>query len=79
MLASSHFCDYKKDLIHRKRFKIRVEARKAINHYISSFYNERRKHSTLGNCSPNNFEKNNYRSPIFAKVTEFHDEVTGIP
>lgn len=47
----------KKDLIHRRRFKTRAEARKAINHYISSFYNERRKHSTLGNCSPNNFEK----------------------
>jgi putative transposase len=47
----------KKDLIYRRRFKTRTEAIKAVNYYISSFYNERRKHSTLGNCSPNNFER----------------------
>jgi transposase InsO family protein len=47
----------KKDLIYRRRFTTRVEAIKAINHYISSFYNEKRKHSTLGNCAPNQFER----------------------
>jgi len=47
----------KKDLIYRRRFKTRAEAIKAINYYINSFYNERRKHSTLGNCSPNKFER----------------------
>jgi putative transposase len=47
----------KKDLIYRRRFTTRAEAIKAINYYISSFYNERRKHSTLGYCSPNHFEK----------------------
>jgi putative transposase len=48
----------KKDLIYRRRFKTRAEAIKAVNYYISSFYNERRKHSTLGNSSPNQFERN---------------------
>jgi transposase InsO family protein len=48
----------KKDLIYRRRFKTRAEAIKAVNYYISSFYNERRKHSTLGNFSPNQFERN---------------------
>lgn len=48
----------KKDLIYRRRFKTRAEAIKEINYYISSFYNERRKHSTLGNISPNQFERN---------------------
>jgi putative transposase len=48
----------KKDLIYRRRFKTRVEAIKAVNYYISGFYNERRKHSTLGNSSPNQFERN---------------------
>jgi putative transposase len=48
----------KKDLIYRRRFKTRVEAIKAVNYHISSFYNERRKHSTLGNTSPNQFERN---------------------
>jgi transposase InsO family protein len=47
----------KKDLIYRRRFSTRAEAIKSINYYISSFYNEKRKHSTLGNRSPNQFER----------------------
>jgi len=52
----------KKDLIYRKRFKTRKEAISAINYYISSFYNVRRKHSTLGNLSPFEFEKKNRKN-----------------
>jgi putative transposase len=48
----------KKDLIYRRRFKTREEAIKAVNYHISNFYNERRRHSTLGNISPNQFERN---------------------
>jgi len=47
----------KKDLIYRRRFKTKEEAINAINYYISSFYNTRRKHSTLGNLSPAEFER----------------------
>ncbi|EKN71259.1 integrase catalytic protein [Neobacillus bataviensis LMG 21833] len=47
----------KKELIYRRKFATRAEAIKAINYYISSFYNEKRKHSTLGYCSPNRFER----------------------
>lgn len=47
----------KKELIYRRRFTTRAEAIKAINYYISGFYNKRRKHSTLGNLSPNQFER----------------------
>ncbi len=47
----------KKDLIYRRRFKTRFEAIKAINNYISSRYNEKRKHSSLGNTSPNKYER----------------------
>lgn len=53
----------KKDLIYRRRYKSRKEAIKSINYYLSSFYNERRKHSTLGNCSPNNFERKHGQEP----------------
>lgn len=53
----------KKEWIYRKRYKTREEAIKSINYYIGSFYNERRKHSTLGYCSPNNFERK-YQSEI---------------
>jgi putative transposase len=52
----------KKELIYRRRFKTRNEAIKAINYYISSFYNERRKHSTLGYLSPNKFERSFHQS-----------------
>lgn len=51
----------KKDLIFRRRFTTRAEAIKAINFYINSFYNEKRKHSTLGNCSPNQFERKHHQ------------------
>lgn len=47
----------KKELIYRKRYKTRAEARKSIAHYILGFYNARRKHSTLGYQSPNQFEQ----------------------
>ena len=54
----SFHASIKKDLIYRRRFKTRSEAVMAVNVYISKFYNERRKHSTLGYCSPNQFERN---------------------
>ena len=50
----------KKELIYRNRFKTRDEARKSISSYIMSFYNERRKHSTLDYVSPNNFERRHH-------------------
>lgn len=54
----------KKDLIYRRRFETRDEAVKAINYYISSFYNKKRKHSTLGNHSPNKFEKKYHQNEV---------------
>ena len=47
----------KKELVYRTHFKTREQARKSISSYILSFYNERRKHSTLSYLSPNNFER----------------------
>ncbi|WP_244888194.1 IS3 family transposase [[Bacillus] enclensis] len=58
----------KKELIYRFRFNTRAEASRAINYYISSRYNERRKHSTLGYLSPNNFERN-YHLSISEKIS----------
>lgn len=49
----------KKDLVYRRKFQTRAEAMKVINYYISSFYNERRKHSRLGYNSPNQYERRN--------------------
>lgn len=47
----------KKELIYRHRFRTRADARRAIGHYIDDFYNLRRRHSTLGYMSPENYEK----------------------
>lgn len=47
----------KKELVYRHRFRTREDARKAIGHYIDDFYNLRRRHSTLGYLSPENYEK----------------------
>lgn len=51
----------KKELIYRRRFKTRDEAVQAINYYIGQRYNNRRKHSTLGYCSPNTYEQKYYQ------------------
>ncbi len=53
----SFFATIKKELVYRKRFNTRKEAIKAIDYYIRSFYNTRRKHSTLDYLSPTEYEK----------------------
>ncbi len=47
----------KKELIYRRKFETRKEAKMAVLEYIISFYNERRSHSTLNYVSPNSFEQ----------------------
>ena len=54
-VAESFFATLKAELL--TRFETRVEARRAIFHFIESFYNFRRRHSTLGYVSPVTFEK----------------------
>jgi putative transposase len=46
----------KKDLIHRRSWPTKAEARTAIFGYIETFYNRRRRHSRLGMRSPMDFE-----------------------
>lgn len=54
----------KKELIYKKRFKTHEEAIYSVNRYISGFYNERRRHSTLAYRSPNQFERQYYQTAI---------------
>jgi putative transposase len=61
----SFFATLKKELIHRRRFKTRDEARTAIINYIETWYNSRRLHSSLGYMSPMEFEKY-HREPLAA-------------
>jgi hypothetical protein len=46
----------KKDLIHRRAWPTKTEARTAVFEYIEAFYNHRRRHSRLGMLSPADFE-----------------------
>ncbi|WP_143522834.1 IS3 family transposase, partial [Pseudomonas sp. 2822-15] len=52
----------KKELVYRRRFNTKAEAMKAVNYYISARYNKRRKHSTLGYLSPDQYEVNYHSS-----------------
>jgi putative transposase len=55
-LAESFFATLKKELIHRRPWPTKPELRTEVFDYIETFYNRRRRHSTLGNLSPVEFE-----------------------
>jgi putative transposase len=55
VLESFH-ATLKKDLIHRRSWPTKTEARTAAFDYIEAFYNRRRRHSLLGMLSPVDFE-----------------------
>ena len=58
-VAESFFATLKKDLLRRRSFATRQEARTAVFDYIEAFYNPIRLHSTLGYLSPVEYEKIN--------------------
>ena len=60
VLESFH-ASLKKDLVHRRSWPTRAEARTAVFDYIEAFYNRRRRHSTLGMLSPLEFENGTLR------------------
>ena len=53
----SFFSTLKLERVNRRRYATRDEARADLFDYIERFYNPRRKHSTLGNVSPAEFER----------------------
>lgn len=56
-VAESFFGIIKSELIHREHFKGSQDTLKAIFEYIEIFYNRKRKHSTLGYKTPEQFER----------------------
>jgi len=48
----SFFASLKKELVHRKRFRTRAQAKAAIFEYIEIFYNRQRRHSGIGYQTP---------------------------
>ena len=56
-MAESFFASLECELIDRRSFKSKAEARLALFRYIEGWYNPRRRHSALGRISPMNFER----------------------
>ena len=55
--VESFFASLKRELVHRRRFASREEARTAVFAWIEGWYNRKRRHSALGYLSPEEFEK----------------------
>lgn len=56
-VAESFFAGIKKELVHKVRFKTRIEATAALFEWIEVFYNRERIHSTLAYVSPAQYER----------------------
>lgn len=56
-VAESFFATLETELLDRHTFRSRDQARLAVFIYIEGFYNARRRHSTLGQRSPDRFEE----------------------
>jgi putative transposase len=56
-LCESFFATLECELLDRRRFQRRAEARIAVFDFIEGFYNPRRRHSGIGHMSPVNYEK----------------------
>ena len=55
-VAESFFATLKKELIHRRTWPTKDELRLEVFDYIEVFYNRQRRHSTLGQLSPADYE-----------------------
>ena len=56
-MCESFFATLETELIDRRKFKTRSEAKLAVFQFIEGWYNPRRRHSSLGYRSPIRFEK----------------------
>jgi putative transposase len=56
----SFFASLKKELVHDADFATRAAARAALVEYIEVFYNNQRRHSSLGYVSPAEYEQSEY-------------------
>lgn len=57
-VVESFFGTLKQELVHRRTWISRNQARSAIHEYIEIFYNRWRRHSTLGQVCPAEYERN---------------------
>ena len=67
-MAESFFATLETELIDRSDWANPAEAKAAVFEYIEVFYNRIRRHSSLGNLSPEQFEERYRSSPAAAAV-----------
>ncbi len=60
-VKESFFASLEKDLLRRRSFRTKQEARTEVFDYIEVFYNRERLHSTLGYRSPDEYERDHER------------------
>jgi putative transposase len=60
-VAESFFATLKKELIHRRSWPTKAELRTEVFDYIEVFFNRQRRHKTLGQLSPTEFENGTLR------------------
>ena len=53
----SFFASLKKELVHHEDYQSRAQAKASIFEYIETFYNPKRRHSSLGYLSPAEYEQ----------------------
>ena len=62
-MAESFFATLECELLDRRVFKTKAEARTALFSYIEAWYNPRRRHGTIGYLAPTEFERRNAKKP----------------
>lgn len=67
-LCESFFATLETELLDRVSFTSREQARIAVFRYIDGFYNPRRRHSALGNVSPERYEERMKRDRLGTAV-----------
>ena len=60
-VAESFFQLLKRERIKKKIYLSRDEAKSDIFEYIEMFYNSKRRHGSIGQCSPLEYEKNHHK------------------
>jgi len=57
-MCESFFATLECELLDRRKFRTKAEARMAVFQFIEGWYNPGRRHSALGYQSPINYERN---------------------
>ena len=76
-MAESFFASLECELIERRSWQTKTEARLALFTWIEGWYNPRRRHSGLGQVSPANFERKHQEKPC-TPVPSAEDDLTTV-